>query len=149
MVRCGRSRAAWIDVNNDGLLDLVVINYLKWDFDHEPVCEGYGHRDYCHPKMYKPTPNQLFINNGDGTFRDASVEAGFRAHPGKGMGVAAADSELTGKMDLIIPNDKLMNSFYRNKGGGKFEEVCVRRECRVARGRNLYFWNGRGFSRSG
>jgi hypothetical protein len=115
--------AAWVDVNNDGLLDLIVINYLKWDFDHEPVCEGYGHRDYCHPKFYKPTPNQLFINNGDGTFRDASVEAGFRAHPGKGMGVAAADSELSGKMDLIIPNDKLMNSFYKNKGGGKFEEV--------------------------
>ncbi len=114
--------AAWVDVNNDGLLDLVVINYLKWDFDHEPVCEGYGHRDYCHPKFYKPTPNQLFINNGDGTFRDESVEAGFRAHPGKGMGVAAADSELTGKMDLMITNDKLMNSYYRNKGGGKFEE---------------------------
>jgi hypothetical protein len=116
--------AAWVDVNNDGLLDLIVINYLKWDFDHEPDCQGYGHRDYCHPKMYKPTPNQLFINNGDGTFRDASVEAGFRAHPGKGMGVAAADSELTGRMDLIIPNDKLMNSFYRNKGSGKFEEVA-------------------------
>ena len=115
--------AAWIDVNNDGLLDLVVINYLKWDGDHEPVCEGYGHRDYCHPKMYKPTPNQLFINNGDGTFRDASVEAGFRSHPGKGMGVAAADSDLSGKMDLMVTNDKLMNSFFRNKGGGKFEEV--------------------------
>ncbi len=114
---------AWIDVNNDGLLDLVVVNYLKWDVNHEPVCAGYGHNDYCHPKMYKPTPNQLFINNGDGTFRDASVEAGFRAHPAKGMGVAAADSELTGRMDLIIPNDKLMNSFYKNKGGGKFEEV--------------------------
>jgi len=115
---------AWIDVNNDGLLDLVVVNYLKWDFDHEPVCSGFGHNDYCHPKMYKPTPNQLFINNGDGTFRDASVEAGFRAHPGKGMGAAAADSELTGRMDLIIPNDKLMNSFYRAKGAGKFEEVA-------------------------
>jgi len=114
----------WIDVNNDGLLDLVVINYMKWDFDHEPGCEGFGHSDYCHPRLYKPTPNQLFINNGDGTFRDASVEAGFRAHPGKGMGVAAADSELTGRMDLIIPNDKLMNSFYRNQGGGKFEEVA-------------------------
>ncbi len=115
--------AAWIDVNNDGLLDLVVINYLKWDFDHEPVCQGYGHTDYCHPKMYKPTPNQLFINNGDGTFRDASVEAGFRSHPGKGMGVAAADSELTGRMDLIVPNDKLMNWFFKSKGGGKFEEA--------------------------
>jgi enediyne biosynthesis protein E4 len=115
--------AAWIDVNNDGLLDLVVINYLKWDFNHEPVCQGYGHTDYCHPKMYQPTPNQLFLNNGDGTFRDASVEAGFRSHPGKGMGVAAADSELTGRMDLIVPNDKLMNWFFKNKGGGKFEEV--------------------------
>jgi len=115
--------AAWVDVNNDGLLDLVVINYLKWDVDHEPVCEAYGHRDYCHPKMYKPTPNQLFLNNGDGTFRDASVESGLRAHPGKGMGVAAADTSLSGKMDLVVPNDKLMNWFFRNKGGGKFEEV--------------------------
>ena len=115
--------AAWVDVNNDGLLDLVVINYLKWDFAHEPVCEGYGHREYCHPKMYQPTPNQLFLNNGDGTFRDASVEAGFRSHPGKGMGVAAADSDLSGRMDLIVPNDKLMNWFFRNKGGGKFDEV--------------------------
>jgi enediyne biosynthesis protein E4 len=115
---------AWIDVNNDGLLDLIVINYLKWDFNHEPVCEGYGHRDYCHPKMYKPTPNQLFINNGDGTFRDASDEAGFRAHPGKGMSIAAADSELTGRMDLFVTNDKLMNSFFHNKGSGKFEEVA-------------------------
>jgi hypothetical protein len=114
---------AWIDVNNDGLLDLVVVNYLKWDFDHEPVCTGYGHNDYCHPKMYKETPNQLFINNGDGTFHDSSVEAGFRAHPGKGMGVAVADAALNGRMDLIVPNDKLMNSYYRNKGGGKFEEA--------------------------
>jgi len=114
--------AAWVDVNNDGLLDLVVINYLKWDVNHEPVCEGYGHRDYCHPKMYGPTPNQLFLNNGDGTFRDASVEAGFRAHPGKGMSAALADSTLDGRMDLFVTNDKLMNSFFVNKGGGKFEE---------------------------
>ena len=115
---------AWVDVNNDGLLDLVVINYLKWSFDQEPVCEGYGHRDYCHPKMYKPTPNQLFINKGDGTFRNASAEAGFRSHPGKGMGVAAADSQSSGRMDLIVPNDKLMNSFFVNRGGGKFEEAA-------------------------
>jgi enediyne biosynthesis protein E4 len=115
--------AAWADVNNDGLLDLLVINYMKWDVNHEPVCEGYGHRDYCHPKMYKPTPNQLFINQGDGTFRDASIESGLRAHPGKGMGAALADSELNGKLDLIVPNDKLMNWFFRSKGSGRFEEI--------------------------
>src|SRR5438045_9126616 len=39
------------------------------------------------------------------------------------MGVEAADSELSVKMHLMITNDKLMNSFFRNKGAGKFEEV--------------------------
>lgn len=115
---------AWVDVNNDGLLDLVVINYLKWDAKTEPDCEVYGHRDYCHPKMYKPTPSQLYINNGDGTFRDASVASGLRAHPGKGMGAATADFELNGKMDFFVTNDKLVNFFYRNQGNGKFDEVA-------------------------
>ena len=114
--------AAWIDVNNDGLLDLVVINYLKWDAENEPVCMGDGHRDYCHPKMYKPTPNQLFINNGNGTFRDASVDSGLWAHPGKGMAVAIADTTLNGRMDLFITNDKLVNYLFSNQGNGKFEE---------------------------
>lgn len=114
--------AAWVDVNNDGLLDLVVINYLKWDAKTEPDCEAFDHREYCHPKMYKPTPSQLFINKGDGTFRDASVESGLRAQTGKGMGVAAADFSLNGKMDLFVPNDKLVNFFFRNQGNGKFTE---------------------------
>lgn len=114
--------AAWFDANNDGLLDLFVVNYLKWDAATEPSCEQDGHRDYCHPKMYKPTPNQLFLNNGDGTFRDASAESGIRAHPGKGMGAALADTELRNRMDLIIPNDKQINWFFRNLGSGKFQE---------------------------
>ena len=115
---------AWIDVNNDGLLDLVVVDYMRWDFDQEPVCEMAGHREYCHPKLYKPTPNRLFINNGDGTFRDASIESGIRAHPGKGMAIAAGDFGPRGKVDVMIPNDKMMNSFFRSHGEGRFDEVA-------------------------
>jgi len=117
--------AAWVDVNNDGLLDLFVVNYLAWDISTEPACEAApGKLDYCHPKFYKPTPNQLFLNNGDGTFRDISAESGVRAHPGKGMGVGIADYDLDGLMDIFVTNDKMDNSFFHNKGGGKFQEMA-------------------------
>ena len=134
--------AAWVDVNNDGLLDLVVINYIKWDGEHEPVCSGDGHRDYCHPKMYKPTPNQLFLNNGNGSFRDASAQSGMRAHTGKGMGVAAADTNLNGRMDLFVTNDKLVNFFFRNLASNRFEEDAF--EANVALREDGVFISGMG-----
>jgi hypothetical protein len=116
---------AWVDVNNDGLLDLFVVNYLAWTIDSDPECQGApGLLDYCHPKLYKPTPNQLFLNNGDGTFRDVSREWGLRAHPGKGMGIGIADYDLDGWMDVFVSNDKVYNSLFHNLGGKKFEEVA-------------------------
>jgi len=119
--------AAWVDVNNDGLLDLVVVNYLAWNIDTEPACPYQGHREYCHPKMYKRTPNQLFLNQGNGTFKDISVEAGLHDHPGKGMGIGIADYDLDGRMDFFVTNDKVYNSLFHNvseKGKVKFEEVA-------------------------
>ena len=123
----------WVDVNNDGRLDLFVVNYLAWNIETEPACEAEpGRRDYCHPKFYKPTPNQLFLNNGDGTFRDVSAQAGIRAHPGKGMGVGVADYDLDGLPDLFVPNDKAYNSLFHNLGGGKFEEVAFKANAALA-----------------
>jgi hypothetical protein len=116
--------AAWLDVNNDGLLDLFVVNYLAWDIRTEPACEASpGLLDYCHPKFYKPTPSQLFLNNGDGTFRDISAESGIRAHPGKGMGLGIADFDLDGWLDIFVSNDKEYNFLFHNRGAGKFDEI--------------------------
>jgi len=133
---------AWVDINNDGLLDLIVVNYLSWNIDTEPACMEGGHRDYCHPKMYKPTPNQVFLNNGDGTIRDVSAESGVRAHPGKGMGIGVADYDLDGRMDFFIANDKMYNSLFHNLGGGKFEEVAF--EANVALRENAELISGMG-----
>jgi hypothetical protein len=116
--------AAWVDVNNDGLLDLFVVNYMQWAYSDKPLC-GFngGAGDYCHPKFYKGQPNQLFLNNGDGTFRDVSKEWGIRSHVGKGMGVGMADYDLDGRPDLFVTNDSLYNSLFHNLGN-KFEEVA-------------------------
>jgi len=134
---------AWADVNNDGLLDLFVVNYLAWDPKTEPSCEASpGKLEYCHPKFYKPSSNQLFLNNGDGTFRDVSQESGIRAHPGKGMGVAAADFDGDGLVDFFVPNDKRNNSLFHNKGNGRFEEIAF--QAGVALGEDGKFISGMG-----
>ena len=83
--------AGWLDYNNDGKLDLFVSNYVVWNPRTEPHCGAADQRLYCHPDNYQGLPNQLFRNNGDGTFTDVSVESGIGRYIGKGMGVAFAD----------------------------------------------------------
>ncbi|HXJ88700.1 MAG TPA: CRTAC1 family protein [Candidatus Binatia bacterium] len=113
---------AWLDINNDGLLDLFIVNYMRWDGAHEPDCKLNGKPEYCHPKFYKETPSQLFLNKGDGTFVDISEQSGIRASLGKGMGVGVADYDGDGLVDIFVANDKLFNFLFHNKGKSHFEE---------------------------
>ncbi|MCC7156148.1 MAG: CRTAC1 family protein, partial [Bryobacterales bacterium] len=116
--------AAWMDANNDGLLDLFVINYVGWDPAKEPACDFQGRREYCHPKFYKKLPNQLYLNKGNGVFEDVSNAWGLRGQPGKGMGAGVADFDGDGRMDIFIANDKLYNFLFLNRGG-RFEETAL------------------------
>ena len=129
--------AAWVDVNSDGLLDLFVVNYLSWDENREPPCSFQGKPEYCHPKFYKETPNQLFLNSGGGTFTDISGPSGIRAHPGKGMGAGVADYDGDGLPDIFVSNDKMFNFLFRNRGGNKFEEVAFEAGVSLAEHGNL------------
>jgi hypothetical protein len=116
--------AVWVDVNGDGLLDLFIVNYLQWDYATEPLCKYHDISDYCAPSFYKGQPNQMFLNNGDGTFQDVSAEWGIRSHVGKGMGVGMADYDLDGKPDLFVTNDGYYNFLFHNTGK-KFDEVAM------------------------
>jgi enediyne biosynthesis protein E4 len=128
---------AWVDVNNDGLLDLFVINYLSWDVNKEPDCRYKGKPEYCHPRYYTGLPNRLYLNKGDGTFEDISEESGIRAHVGKAMGVGVADYDGDGWPDIFVTNDKLANFLFHNKGNGKFEEVAFQAGVAVPENGNL------------
>ena len=115
--------AAWVDIDNDGWLDLVVTNYVQWDPRLEPRCGTPQNPSYCHPDAYHDTPNQLFRNNHDGTFSDITESSGLGAHLGKGMGVVVADYDGDGLMDIFVANDSAPNFLFHNLGHGKFEEV--------------------------
>lgn len=118
--------AGWFDYNNDGLLDLFVVNYCKWEANKGPACAlNNGVLGYCHPKYFAPLHNTLYRNNGDGTFTDVSEEAGITAAYGKGMSVSFADFDGDGFMDAFVANDTTRNFLFRNVGGKKFEEIGV------------------------
>ena len=117
--------AAWIDYDNDGLLDLFVTNYLEWSPENSRVCGAPGKRLSCPPSLYKGEPNILYHNNGDGTFTDVSVATGIAKSIGKGMGVAIADYDGDGWTDIFVANDNERNFLFKNQHGRGFDEVGV------------------------
>ncbi len=120
--------AGWFDYDNDGHLDLFVVNYVSWDPLKEPFCgdpAAGGYRTYCHPKHYQGLPNTLFRNRGDGTFEDVSQSSGIAASTGKGMGIAFADYDQDGFVDVIVGNDTEPNFLFRNLGNGRFQESAL------------------------
>ncbi len=133
--------AVWVDVNNDGLLDLFVVNYLQWNYSDIPRCVTENTAEYCHPRYFKGQPNQLFINQGNGTFKDVSKEWGVRAQVGKGMGAGIADYDLDGKPDIFVTNDAEYNFLFHNLGN-KFEEVAF--QTNVALAEDAAFISGMG-----
>jgi hypothetical protein len=117
--------AAWVDYDNDGKLDLIVARYMEWDF--EDIYCGHreeGFRSFCHPDLFKPASVLLYHNDGNGKFTEVSAKAGIDK-PGKGLGLAIADYDHDGRMDILLANDSIPQFLFRNKGNGTFEEVGV------------------------
>ncbi|HZU35656.1 MAG TPA: CRTAC1 family protein [Gemmataceae bacterium] len=116
--------AAFADLNGDGYPDLIVAQYVDWSLANNPRCPAFGpgfSRDVCPPSQFNPLLHKLFLNNGNGTFRDVSRQAGLK--PGKGLGVIVLDLNEDGRPDIYITNDAYDNQLYLNQGGGRFVEA--------------------------
>jgi hypothetical protein len=123
--------AAWVDLDNDGLLDLVVLRYVQWDFD-DIWCGEHkeGYRAYCHPDVFQPISPLVYHNDGNGHFTEVSKKIGL-SKPGKGLGIALADYDRDGHIDLFVANDSMVEFLYHNKGDGTFEETGLLSEVAV------------------
>ena len=118
--------ALWFDFDRDGLLDLVVCNYVKWSPAHDVFCSVDGKRkSYCTPEAYHGETCWLFRNRGNGTFEDVTAKSGIFDSSSKSLGVALLDYDRDGWPDLLIANDTQPNKLYRNLRNGVFEDVGV------------------------
>ncbi|NQV34347.1 MAG: CRTAC1 family protein [Phycisphaeraceae bacterium] len=115
--------ASFLDIDQDGDLDLYVANYVDFTYATHQTCRFNGYPAYVGPMNFNGTPNTLFRNNGDGTFSDISEASGIAAHPGTGMGMVCADYDNDGDTDVFVGNDVAGNSIFENDGQGNFEEV--------------------------
>lgn len=129
--RAWSTSAGFFDYNNDGWLDLFVCNYVKWSRDIDYAVNytlvGIG-RAYGPPNNFEGTNSYLYRNNGDGTFTDVSQSAGIHVSSvqglpmGKALGVAIADIEGDGFLDVFVANDTVQRFLFHNQGDGTFKE---------------------------
>lgn len=116
------SSAAWFDAENDGDLDLYIAHYGIWSPETDKRCyNGEGQVDRCAPADYVGESDELWINQGDGTFVDNSEF--LKQFSYRGIGAVACDFDLDGDTDLYIANDEDPNTLFDNQGNGQFKEI--------------------------
>ncbi len=131
--------AAFFDADGDQDLDLYVGNYFAMARARDPDCWNKVDCPYyemlaaCGPKGMVPEPDTFYVNQGDGTFRDASEEAGIRSvEPRYALGVVAFDYDRDGDQDLYVANDSRGNYLFENDGHGRFTEVADLAGCALS-----------------
>ena len=123
----------WLDYNNDGRLDLLVVSYVRWtreiDLDQNFQLVGVG-RAYGPPVSFEGAFPYLYRNDGDGNFTDVTAEAGLQIRNGdtgapmaKSLGVAPVDLDRDGHIDIVVANDTVQNFVFHNQGDGAFREI--------------------------
>lgn len=121
------SSAALADGDGDGDLDLYVTRYLVYEGAEQIFCGDpeTGIRHYCDPALFRGETDRYYRNRGDGTFTDATLEAGLNSANGKGLGVLFTDIDGDSSPDLYIANDLTLNLLFQNHGDGTFTDISL------------------------
>jgi hypothetical protein len=118
--------ASFFDYDRDGKLDLVILSYVNFTEAANKACSApTGEPDYCTPQAYTPVSARLYHNDGGDKFSDVTERSGIDRSLGPGLGVAAADLNDDGWIDLFVANDAAQNHIWINQRDGRFKEAGV------------------------
>lgn len=126
--------AAFADFDEDGDLDLWVVNYVDWRPSIEIECyqSMLGSQDYCAPIQYnRPSQDRIYFNDGRGVFEEGTVRSGLVGTKGNGLGSVVSDVNNDGKLDVFVANDLTPNRLWINQGDGRFSEEAEIWNCAV------------------
>ncbi|MCY4188044.1 MAG: CRTAC1 family protein [Bryobacterales bacterium] len=122
---------AFLDYDQDGLLDLFVSNYVDFDPENTPkpgtagACTWKGIPVMCGPRGLPRASNVLYRNLGNARFEDVSEAAGILAPGGRyALGVIAADFDNDRDTDIYVACDMTPSLLYRNNSDGTFTDVA-------------------------
>ena len=116
--------AGFFDLDLDGDLDLLVVNYTDYSLDEALPCYANDVHVYCTPELYAGQPNVIWINDGQGRFRpSAAVAEPPDSPPTRGLALALGDIDLDGDVDIYVANDLDRNELWLNNGAGGLTEV--------------------------
>lgn len=119
--------ATFVDIDQDGDLDLFSANYLEFSFDRHDVLAPSAFPFSPGPRDFPAAVDTLFLNQGDGTFADISQTSGIASVAGPSMGIVAGDFDLDGDSDIFVACDGAANLLYINTGRGEFTEDALLR----------------------
>lgn len=126
--------SVFADLNGDLAPDLYVLNYAPVTPTAEKLCHrGDGTQSACTPDVLIARPDRLFLNQGDGTFRDATADSGLIDPNGRGLGVIAWKYGTDNRLGLFIANDTTENYLFVNQGNNDAGVPQLQEEA-VARG---------------
>ncbi|MBQ00145.1 MAG: hypothetical protein CL477_05635 [Acidobacteria bacterium] len=111
--------SAFVDYDRDGWLDLYVGNYVNYRVANNVEC-FHNIRTYCGPHGFVPVPDRFLRNRGDGTFEDVTAVSQIGREYGPALGVATADLNGDGWIDIYVANDLAENRSWMNQGDGTF-----------------------------
>ncbi len=118
--------ASFLDIDRDGWLDLYVGNYLVYSLAADIDCLAVtGQPDYCPPNSYRPQPDRLYRNRGDGTFVDVTRAALTGGADGPALGISTADFDGDGWIDIYVGNDGTANQLWINQKNGTFKDTAL------------------------
>ncbi len=116
----------FMDLDRDGWLDLVILNYVQFGSESKQYCELQpGIKSGCPPKEYPPERGEIWRNNRKGGFELVQEEQGMRSTTGVGLVLAFADLDDDQLPDVYVGNDGVPADLLHNLGEMQFENIGV------------------------